>query len=388
MNFALLLPAGLAALAALAIPLLIHLARRSEQRPTVFAALKWLTARPRPRTRLRFDEWWLLALRLLLLALIALLLARPVLSGAEDASPVVAVVPGARLDRAGVPADARIVWLAPGFPAYARGRPPTPSAAASASPTSLLRELDARLPRDVRVTVQVPPELASVDAERPRLSRGVDWRVVAGASPPAAVAPATQPPRLAIRHAPMRAASVVYLRAANAAWSTAGADPAEDVAGVEAPIAASTRHLAWLAEGPVPAAVVEWVEGGGVLLLDARAAWPERLSMTARWSDAAGVVVEGATVGRGRVLRLTRDLVPQRIPALLDGGFPGRLRAVLEPTPPAPARVRAQAHAPLAGAAAFVPAPRELQPWLILAIALLFGLERWAATGPRGRTAP
>ena len=40
MNLALLLPAGLAALAALLLPLLIHLARRSEQRPTVFAALR------------------------------------------------------------------------------------------------------------------------------------------------------------------------------------------------------------------------------------------------------------------------------------------------------------------------------------------------------------
>ena len=42
MSLALLLPAGLAALAALLLPLLVHLARRSEQRPTVFAALQWL----------------------------------------------------------------------------------------------------------------------------------------------------------------------------------------------------------------------------------------------------------------------------------------------------------------------------------------------------------
>ena len=40
MNPLLLLPAGLAALAALALPLLIHLARRQQQRPTVFAALR------------------------------------------------------------------------------------------------------------------------------------------------------------------------------------------------------------------------------------------------------------------------------------------------------------------------------------------------------------
>src|SRR5690606_9148841 len=79
MSLALLLPAALAALGALLLPLLVHLARRSEQRPTDFAALRWLRRKPRPRRRIRFDERWLLALRLLLLALIALWLARPVL---------------------------------------------------------------------------------------------------------------------------------------------------------------------------------------------------------------------------------------------------------------------------------------------------------------------
>src|SRR5690606_38671272 len=44
MNPLLLLPAGLTALTALALPLLIHLARRQQQRPTVFAALRWLQA--------------------------------------------------------------------------------------------------------------------------------------------------------------------------------------------------------------------------------------------------------------------------------------------------------------------------------------------------------
>ncbi|TQT81878.1 hypothetical protein DB758_11845, partial [Xanthomonas perforans] len=51
MNLLLLFPTGLAALAALLLPLLIHLARRSEHRPTDFAALRWLRALPRPRHR-------------------------------------------------------------------------------------------------------------------------------------------------------------------------------------------------------------------------------------------------------------------------------------------------------------------------------------------------
>ena len=86
MTPALLLPAALAALGALLVPLLIHLARRSQRQPTVFAALRWLRSEVRPQRRIRLDELLLLALRLLLIALLALWLARPVLFGGQAAS--------------------------------------------------------------------------------------------------------------------------------------------------------------------------------------------------------------------------------------------------------------------------------------------------------------
>ncbi len=53
MTPALFLPAGLFALAALAIPLVLHIARRTESRTVEFAALRWLEARPKPRRSLR-----------------------------------------------------------------------------------------------------------------------------------------------------------------------------------------------------------------------------------------------------------------------------------------------------------------------------------------------
>lgn len=138
MSLALLLPAGLAALAALLLPLLLHLARRHEQTPTDFAALRWLRQKPKPRHRIRFDEWPLLLLRLLLLALLALWLAKPVLSGVDDTRPWIVAVPGA--DAAVVRAqtgetESQQRWLASGSLRWMRRRlrGPSPSAACCAS---------------------------------------------------------------------------------------------------------------------------------------------------------------------------------------------------------------------------------------------------------------
>ena len=176
MSLAFLIPAALAALAALLLPLLIHLARRSEQHPTEFAALRWLRQKPKPRHRIRFDEWPLLLVRLLLLVLFALLLARPVLFGSQSHAPYVAVAPGVEPSQARAAltvADARWHWLAPGFPEL-KGQVP----ASTAPVSSLLRELDASLPVDVPVTVFVPSQLDGVDAQRIVLARKVDWRVL------------------------------------------------------------------------------------------------------------------------------------------------------------------------------------------------------------------
>jgi hypothetical protein len=398
MSLALLLPAGLAALAALLLPLLLHLARRSEQRPTVFAALQWLRAKPRPRHRLRFDEWPLLVVRLLLLALLALLLARPVLLGAARDGAWVAVAPGVELppDRATLaPPGARWHWLAPDFPALdaAASDPAVPATQDSIS--SLLRELDASLPGDVALTVLVPPVLDGVDAQRPALGRRVDWRVLPGATPAPRPAQTWPAPRLSVRHAPQRESGLRYLRAAHAAWhptptpAAAAAAARQDVAPVTQPLAADARHLVWLAPGPVPPAVLDRVRAGAVALLDAQAELPDALPMVALWRDAdGGVLVEGAGHGQGRLMRLTRALTPQAMPVLLDADFPDRLRTLFEPAPAAPARVLAVDHAPSEGGPVFAPAPQDLQPWLLVLIAALFGLERWIATGRRRGAAP
>jgi hypothetical protein len=81
------------------------------------------------------------------------------------------------------------------------------------------------------------------------------------------------------------------------------------------------------------------------------------------------------------------------MPGLLDADFPRHLHGLFEGPPPAPARVFAADHAPATGGPLtwdemFAPSPRDLQPWLLVLIALLFVLERWMASGPRHRAAP
>ncbi|MFP5435896.1 MAG: BatA domain-containing protein, partial [Alphaproteobacteria bacterium] len=211
MGLSLLFPAALTALLALLVPLAIHIARKSEQLPTDFAALRWLRSKPRPRSRLRFDEWPLLLLRLLLLALVALWLAQPVLSGAGDDTPYVAVVPGAQIDRAPF-ADARVHWLAPGFPPIEEAAPTGPLPLAS-----LIRQLDADLPTGTPLTILTPQVIDGADAARLHLSHKVDWRIVPGTmpAPTTAAAPA---PTVSIRYDAAHRPALRYLRAAAMSW--------------------------------------------------------------------------------------------------------------------------------------------------------------------------
>ncbi|KQT31927.1 hypothetical protein ASG29_08600 [Sphingomonas sp. Leaf412] len=369
MTPALLFPAGLAALAALLLPLLIHLARRTETATTDFAALRWLRERPKPRRRPRFDEWPLLVARLLLLAAIALWFARPVLTGAASDRPRVAVVPGADARGAGEGA----VWLAPGFPAI-----DTPMPQGSVPVVSLVRELDATLPPAARLTVRVPAVIEGADAARPVVSRAIDWRVVPGrmAAPPAVrVAPVP----LAVRDG--GAVGAAYVRAAARALGS------RDNGGADVPLPRAGA-VAWFVPGELPAAVRDFAARGNVVLLPVTARVADATTV---WRDALGApVAEAAGVGRGRLIRFVRPLTAAALPALVEADFPDRLAAAIGAPPVPPGRVMARDHAPVRGAAA-VPAAAvsvDLRPWLAIAIALLLLVERWLATRRARGVAP
>jgi hypothetical protein len=379
----LLLPLGLAALAALAIPLILHLARRSEDVPTDFAALRWLSPRPKPRRRPKFDEWPLLATRLALLALLALWLARPVLSGSADLTPWALVVPGIAAEQAQplVARGAEGHWLAPGFPPLEDPAPAGPIAVAS-----LLRQADAELLAGARLSLFVPATIDGADAERPRLTRAVDWHVVPGP------VTETRPPReasppIAVRYAPEQAGGVRYLRAAAAAWQPAGGFEA---APAQTPLRSTAGVVIWLAPGPLPEAVRLLAAKGGTVLTAADTGATPGEEAVALWRDAVGApLIEGVALGRGRLLRFTRALTPAAMPELVDPSFPTQLRAALTAAPPEPTRVAAQDYAPLPGGVAETAIPmRDLQPWLALLIAGLLVLERWLATRSGRAVAP
>jgi len=372
----LLAPLGLAALAALVVPLLIHLRRRTEEVPLDFAALRWLEARPRPRRKLQLDEWLLLALRLLLVACLALLLARPAVLGWEDDSAQVIVAPGvdpAAARKVAGP-DAPLRWIAPGFPEVAAGAPATGTPIAS-----LIRQFDAELPQGAPLTIIVPSVLDGVDAGQLRLTRKASWRLIeskAGAEQPAP--PAS--PALAVRHAEGQAGALRYFRAAASAWSDTPRFEAST--GADLPPRASV--LVWLTPGPVPQAVSDWIGAGGTALLGDTAQIAMPASSAALWRDGAGnALVEGGVMGAGRVLRFTRPLAPAAMPALLDPAFAATLRDLVSPPARPPMRVSAAAHAPAGGIAPFPLPPRELAPWLAVLIALVFLAERLLATRRR-----
>lgn len=363
MSLAFGLPMALWALAALALPLLLHLVRRERQQRTVFAALAWLSPRQRPRRRLRFERWLLLALRLALVATLALLLAQPRWLDAPGPARMSLWHPA--LAPPSGPADEgeERRWLAPGLPST-----DTPAPATTAGFASLLREADATLPPGTALAVHVPAVVDGLDAEPLRLSRPVDWRVEAAATtaPEHAATRAATAPTLVLRGDPEHA-SRRWLRALQAAWSAPKGDAEHDT---DPP--ARDAWFAWTSDAPVDAALLDRASDGGTLLLDAAAPWP--LPRTPAPLDGNGWL-QGAAHGSGRVLQWRVALAPETLPALLEPDFPARLRAILDPLP-APARARSDTIAPTVGATAPVPPPRPLDPPLLWLAALLFAFER------------
>lgn len=386
MSVSLLLPGALLALAALVLPILLHLARQNDRTRVEFAALRWLTARAQPRRRPRLDEWLLLILRLLLLTLIALWLAQPVLLGQADERPWLLVHPAIGASRAPLSsaADEQRRWLAPGFPTLEQ---PVPSATASIG--SLLRELDAALPANAAMRVLVPAQFDATDAERPVLQREVTWTAVPGATAFAKQYP-PQAARMAVYADPAHRAALPYLRAAAAAWASttpAARKPATLRAMSKAgALHASDTHLLWLGAAPVPASSADWVRAGGVALLAHNTRHDiDWSTASVAWRDIDGTpLARRVRDSNGAWIRLLVPFDAQSLPALLEPEFPRALQDLLATSPDIATRATAEGYFSTTGATSRYPeSSRPLGSWLAWLIALLFAIERWLAASPR-----
>ena len=379
---ALLAPAGLVALAALALPIIIHLVRRSERKIVDFAALRWLAERSHPRRQIRLHEWLLLTLRLLLLTTLALLLSglawRP--SSSAPGSHWIAVVPGVDASVARAAAadstNAEWHWLAPGFPDLSEPMP-----AVAIETASLIRELDARLPPRSTLSAVVPGELAGLDARRLQLSHAVDWRVLPGVAAPVSAPQPSAALKISVRYDDAGRAELPTVRAIAQAWTVTGIESTLDLAGLEVPIPDEAQLVFWLARAPGDA-FGRWIANGGTGIVTRS---DDHAGMPAFDAVAAGAdsIPRWLSIGRGHRLAFPVALRPDRLPMLAQADFPERLRRRVLPEPAAPDRAQAESFAPsLSAAGNRIPA-RPLGDWLAVIAALLFLAERWLATGMR-----
>ncbi len=246
-------PLGLLALAAFAVPLLVHL-WRPPPRTVRLGSLRFLReGARRPVRNLRWRELLRLALRLLLLATLALLLARPwwnrpAASGSKWAlrSPEAILAGEAENAWRSLLAEGfEPRWLAPGFP---RTRPADPEL--PADPWSLLAEADALLPAAGELAVAASPRLADLRSNRPELSRSVRWiESTAPERGPSRPLKAEPPVRVGVRADSDRAEDARRVTAALRAIAASGTPAFEIVDSAEA----GKRPIDWLiALGDVP----------------------------------------------------------------------------------------------------------------------------------------
>ncbi|HSH39184.1 MAG TPA: BatA domain-containing protein, partial [Chthoniobacterales bacterium] len=180
----LLSPIALFTLAALAIPAVLHL-WRPPPRTIRVGTLRFFTGPAVQRlTKFRWRERLLLVVRLLLLAMLALLLAQPIWRKPPPTTPQRwaliepgVVLEGEALNRLNELADCgfEVRELAPGFRRTSR-RARGPRAGDVPDVWSLLREVDARLPAGSRVAVVASDRLSLLRGERPVMQHcDLDW---------------------------------------------------------------------------------------------------------------------------------------------------------------------------------------------------------------------
>jgi hypothetical protein len=188
---------------------------------------------------------------------------------------------------------------------------------------------------------------------------------------------------------PAKAERARYFRAAYRVWQAHLPDAQQrdvPLVAADATPPASARIWVYLSSGKIPETARRWVQGGGTLMLVTDAVFDAGESDVLWRAEDGSILLVQQAVGNGRILQWRQPLNGTQTPQLLDAAFPERLQAVLT-TSPQPDATLASMQQPRPGASPVAPDPQPLQPWLMLAVALLFVAERVLATRP-GRSLP
>ena len=186
----LLAPAGLFGLLAIAIPVVIHLISRGRGRRVLVGNIELVRAARQSRvTALRLTEWLLLLLRIAIVVVAMLLLARLALQGSAGAEPGASYVTPGWLRSATDTERAELLALEPAARVLTTGYPPArvydPELANEGYDAwPLLAERLCALRQAGSVGVYAAPRKGAYGSHRPKLPNAINWRLAAAATEP------------------------------------------------------------------------------------------------------------------------------------------------------------------------------------------------------------
>ena len=258
--FAFAAPAALIGLAALAVPIVLHLWSRLTGRPLRVGTVAWFAAAPPPVARKpQIEDPWLLLLRCTVLAALVLALAEPYWRSSK----------GTRSTG---------VWalIAREAAADPRSKPVIDSLRASGAEVhelgagqiwSLLREADHAAPPGTRFVVVAPP--TGAEGERPTLKAPVSWMPhPLSPSPESGEGERRLSRRVVVYSDNDRRDDAKYVTAALRAAGEATGQPAIVTQRDASSLGGDADWVVWLAARPVPAELLEQASRGATLLTD------------------------------------------------------------------------------------------------------------------------
>lgn len=246
-------PVALLGLAALALPLLIHLLARGEFKHIEIATTRYLRDHTSARlSRLQVEHPLLLALRIILIVLCVTLLAEPyrLTEQGTDSFPawnlVSTQLPASQVNPLLEQTSAESRWLAPGFPGLDQPRPEwRPNRL-----WSLLSAADRQAPEGTAFHVVVPSSVYSPGSYRPSLKRPLRW--IDGG--PVSATPARAADRLTVDIVfdPEREADAASIINAIGAWQDIDVNASARTVPIET-VSTLSPYVVWLSEKPLPA---------------------------------------------------------------------------------------------------------------------------------------